>query len=399
MSGRLLTSTQEELLNELYYKEGLLVGRDRMYKYVSENFPEFNLSRRQVMDWLKNQETAQLYWPTKTTVDIRSTVMKKPHSQIGIDLVDMSNKEYNNYKWILTGYDLFSKMGYAVAMKDKTEKTVVDAMRKLLKNEIHHVESIRSDNGSEFISKAFKKLLEEHEIKQVLSHPGKPQSNGAIERFNKTMKRYLAMRMHVLDSYDWVSILPEFIETYNKTQNDVTNQTPDSLNEEIDESDLKIVRKKITDAVKTPNADEQLFDVKDLVRIKIPPEDRILGQTWSKDVYEISQVDKPKKSSLSSYSYQIKGQNKKYYNNDLQKVTEIQNKIEHPERYVVSKLVKPVFHNKKPAYVVRWKYYTEKDDTIESREQLLEDVPKMVRKFEKDHNVTWYSNRIVWDQS
>ncbi len=146
------------------------------------------------MNWLASQESHQLYWPTKNTVDIRSTVLKEPHSQIGIDLVDMSNKEYKGHKWILTGYDLFSKMGYAVPTKDKTEKTVTTAMKKLLNEEINHVDSIRSDNGSEVISNSFKKLLEDNEISQ----PGKPQSNGGIERFNKTLKRYLRMKMFIV---------------------------------------------------------------------------------------------------------------------------------------------------------------------------------------------------------
>ena len=88
---------------------------------------------------------------------------------------------------------------------------------------------------------------------------------------------------------------------------------------------------------------------------------------------------------------------KKYYTNDLQKVTEIQNKIEKTEKYTVSKLIKPVFRDKKPAYVVRWKYYRQKDDTIEFRDNLLEEVPKVVNKFEKDHNVEWLKTKVKWD--
>ena len=64
----------------------------------------------------------------------------------------------------------------------------------------------------------------------------------------------------------------------------------------------------------------------------------------------------------------------------------------------ISKLIKPVIHNKKPAYLVRWKYYRASDDTIEPRDQLLEDVPKLVRKFEKDHNVKWYPTAVHYNE-
>lgn len=399
----MLSKEDLQLLNKLYYEDGLLFGRDRLYQYIRTNHPEVKISRRNVMDWLKSQETHQLYWPTKNTVDIRSTVLKEPHSQIGIDLVDMSNKEYKGYKWILTGYDLFSKMGYAVTMKDKTEKTVVEAMKKLLKEEIHHVNSIRSDNGSEFISTGFKKLLEDNEIKQVLSKPGKPQSNGAIERFNKTLKKYLLTSMHLKNSLDWVSIVPKFIEVYNNTENDVTKKTPNELNEEINKKTLKETRDRILKSVSSKNSnDDQKFKIGDKVRRKLEEDERTDGQSWSQDVFTVYYVEKPKNLSLSSYAYYIKDKDNKYtnkyYNNDLLKITEIQNKIEKKDKYIVSKLLKPLFKNKQPAYSVRWKYYTSKDDTIEPREQLLEDVPKIVHKFELEHNITWYKNKVDWDQ-
>ena len=86
------------------------------------------------------------------------------------------------------------------------------------------------------------------------------------------------------------------------------------------------------------------------MRRKLGEDERTDGQTWSKDVFRIYRVEKPKKSSLSSFAYYIMDNEdrytKKYYTNDLQKVTEIQNKIEKTEKYTVSKLIKPVFRDK-----------------------------------------------------
>src|SRR5271170_3690141 len=117
MTSRMtLSKKQSDLLNKLYYDDGFLFGRDRLYRYLLEYHPDADISRRQVMAFLQQQELHQLYAPTKTTVDIQHTVLKRPHSQIGIDLIDMSNRQYNNFKWILTAIDLFSKLAYAVPL-------------------------------------------------------------------------------------------------------------------------------------------------------------------------------------------------------------------------------------------------------------------------------------------
>ena len=402
-SKYVLSKEQNDLLYKLYYDKGLLFGRDRIFQYVKANYPDMKLSRRQVMEWLRKQETHQLYWPSKVTKDIRHTDLKEPHSQIAIDLVDMSLRAYNGFHWILTAVDLFSKFAYAVPMKNKEDSTVATAMKYLLKNEIHHVDSIRSDNGSEFISKKFQDLLEDYGVTQVLSKPGKPQSNGGIERFNKTLKRYLLMTLTVKNSYDWVSAVSDMVSLYNETVNDVTKKTPDDLNEEVEKSELSQVRDNIKKSVESGNDKAgQLFEVGDKVRRKLAPDERTNSQNWSTDLFEVYKIEKPKKLSLSSFAYYIKDSRGKYtvkfYNNDLLKIPDIQNVIDKPVKQIVSKLIKPVIRNGEPSYQVRWKYLKPKDDTIEPRKNLIEDVPKIVKAFEKDHNVHWYNKSVTYDE-
>ena len=59
----MLTNDQETLLEELYYKGGFKVGRDKLYdelvnkhQKLFETSPEKFPSRRNVMKWLKDQE-------------------------------------------------------------------------------------------------------------------------------------------------------------------------------------------------------------------------------------------------------------------------------------------------------------------------------------------------------
>ncbi|MBW2098655.1 MAG: transposase family protein [Deltaproteobacteria bacterium] len=54
---------------------------------------------------------------------------------------------------------------------------------------------IRSDNGPEFISRAFRKFCCSHRIRHRRIEPGKPQQNSFMERFNRTY------REDILDMY------------------------------------------------------------------------------------------------------------------------------------------------------------------------------------------------------
>jgi len=371
-----------------------------LYKYVQEFYPEYNISRRMVWNFLSKQETHQRFSPVKRTKDIQHTVLEEPKKQIGIDLVDMGNYEYKGFKYILTCIDMFSKKAYAEALPNKEAATVTKAMEKIINDQLFYTSSIRSDRGSEFIDKGFKEMLAKYNIKQVLSLAGKPQSNGQIERFNRTLKRALIIGMQIQGNNNWVKILPQFVQNYNNSVHSVTGKTPNEVDEEDNDSVLEDISKKISKSVVSRNEnDKPRFKIGDQVRVKLPEENRKHGENWSRKTYRIFKVLQPK-NKVSSVTYFIQnGKEKlkqKYYNNDLLYVPGIQNKLDDPEYHIVSKIIKPLIHQKEPSFEIKWK--NKKDHTIEPRSTLIEDVPKMIRTFEREHNVEWRNGRCYYDE-
>jgi len=76
----------------------------------------------------------------------------------------------------------------------------------------------------------------------------------------------------------------------------------------------------------------------------------------------------------------------------LQKnVGDPQNRIEKVQTFTVSKLIKPVIKDNKEYYEVQWKGYRE--HTLEPRENLLEDIPKMVNQYEKKNKIKFYDSK------
>ena len=338
---------QEEILYTLYYKDNFTFGRDRLYKYIQEHFPNSKISRRMVYNWLSRQELHQRFQQVRHTKNIQHTVLEEPKKQIGIDLVNMEHYEYKGHKYILTGIDLFSKKAYARPLKDKEAKTVTKAMEDLIKNEIHYVSSIRSDNGSEFIADEFKKLLDKYEIKQVFSLAGKPQSNGQIENFNKTLKRALIMGMKINKNNDWISILHKVINNFNESIHSVTKHKPNDLDIEDDDDILDDVKDEISDSVTSRNeSDKVKFKIGDKVRIKLDEDEKGKGgENWSKKIFTVYRVMKSK-NNISSPSYYVEDKDnkytKKYYNNDLLYIPAVENASDEPERFEIAKLIKPI---------------------------------------------------------
>lgn len=391
-----LNDNQKKQLYDLYYNQKNFFGRDKLFKLVEQN--NWNISRRQLYDWLKDQHIHQLFQQPLKTKTIKSTILNGPNIQVGIDLMDMQHYEVNDYKYILTTIDLFSKRANALPLKNKQDSTVATAMEVLLKGVLSGVRSIRSDNGSEFISNIFKKLLKKYKVKQILSTSHTPQSNGQIENFNKQLKRLIKMNMTVTKDRNWPSYLQQLVSNYNNSVHSTTGFTPNYLHSQNDKLSLQKAHDNIEKKVLLNKKDDKpKFNKGEIVRIKIKPDDRDkLGNTFSDNLYVVKTVYRPRNSTTAPYYTVVDKETndvvrKRFYNNDLLLVTRIDNPItEESNIYVVSRLIQPVILTGDRAYIVAWKGFRKKSDrTIQTREQLLEDVPKLVHEYERMHKINW----------
>lgn len=375
-------------LEDLYYKQGNMFGRDKLYKLaVSRDIP---VTRRALWEWLKLQEIHQLYWPAEESKELQSTVLNKPHDQIGIDLIDMQNYEYNNYKYILTAIDLFSKKAYAVALKDKSNREANRGIKNIISDA--RPKSIRSDNGSEFISQSFKKILKDNNIKQVLSSPGLPQSNGNIERFNGILKNMINKDLMYNNTYNWFTPLQKLVDNYNNSYHTTIKETPNNIDSLDDENKLIDIRRRIYNAVisKRKSLMDHKFNVGDTVRINL--KDDKTKQNWSNELYNIQKVGRKNKIYTAPYYYissiyDNKIISEKYYDNDLLLVPiNTENKIKKVEKYEISKILEFKQKNGKDMYVVKWRGY--KQPTLEPYDMLVQDVPKLLHRFDRENNIT-----------
>lgn len=400
-----VSSEVQKQLENLYYRQHNFFGRERLFDLAKRK--KIQVSRRQLFDWLSSQELHQLYAPSRKRKTIKATVVKRPFNQVGIDLIDMTSFEHNGYKYALTAIDLFSKKGWAKSLKSKDEDASLSAIKALLAAPgFKKTHVLRSDNGAEFKNEKVARFLASKGVKQVFSSADTPQANGAIERFNRTVKGLVRRYISYTDKIDWPTQIKKLIDNYNNTRHETTGKVPNAVAGERSTEALNETEKRLRRAVAKrglPTAKPK-FKVGDLVRIREDTEERPrLAFTFSREIYEVAQVV-VKRATTQAASYRLADPDTAeflpglYYDADLLKVRnrEAANPIKTPKVYEISRLEEPVLLNGQKAYIVRWRGYRRKIDlTPELRSQLLEDAPRIVRDYEREHQIDWRRARKV----
>jgi len=181
------------------------------------------------------------------------------------------------------------------------------------------------------------------------------------------------------------------IDNINNSQHSITGYTPNDIQKAYKNND-KIVLDSAYDKElkkKKSNISREVFEKGDLVRLYRPSDKT--RQSWSVEVYEIIRVYKPE-SHIVYMSIKWKDSQTDFKEEELLKVVgEPQNKIMKVEKFVISKLIKPVIQNNKVYYEVQWKDH--KDTPLEPRQTLLKDIPKMLNQFEKKNDIIFYDSR------
>ena len=119
--------------------------------------------------------------------------------------------------------DGYSRFPEVVIVKSTTAGTLIRFMVRFF-SRLGFPEKLVSDNGSNFRSDEMKAYLKSCGITHRTVVPYSPQSNGLIERFNKTSKMIQAV-LHS-EGRVWQDALHSFLLDYRSTPHASTNKTP-----------------------------------------------------------------------------------------------------------------------------------------------------------------------------
>ena len=155
-------------------------------------------------------------------------LVTEPFCQIAIDIVGPlpTCKETGN-RFILTVLDLCTHYPEAIPLKQHTAQDVAQALGNVFCR-FGFPQEILSDQASEFVSELMQIFLHEFGISHVRASAYHPQSNGACERFNGTLKTMMrSLTEKFPDSWD--EALPWILFAYREVPVETLGYSPFDL--------------------------------------------------------------------------------------------------------------------------------------------------------------------------
>ena len=151
-----------------------------------------------------------------------------PMERIGIDILSLTTETEDGNVCVLVVSDYFTKWTQAIALPDHTALTVADALVVEVFLKFGTPRLIHSDQGAEFQSELIKEIYRLLEIKQTRTAPYHPQSDGQVERFNRTLLDMLA-KLCAENPETWDHHLPYVMCAYRATVHESTGCSPNLL--------------------------------------------------------------------------------------------------------------------------------------------------------------------------
>ena len=137
----------------------------KLTKAAQKNDPKITLN--DVKDWARYNDTYTLHKKRLRKYPMRKTISRGLDHQWQMDLVDLTKyaRQNNNYRFILTSIDVFSRYAFAVPIKNKSGTQVAAAMEKIFI--LREPKIIQVDKGSEFYNSSVDALLKKKRYKTV----------------------------------------------------------------------------------------------------------------------------------------------------------------------------------------------------------------------------------------
>ena len=147
-----------------------------------------------------------------------------PFYQIGIDIVGPLPRTQRGKKYIVTAMDYLTKWPEARALTEATAEKVADFIYEQIICQHGCPQIILTDRGTHFNNNMVDRLLSKFKIKHLLSTPYHPQTNGLVERFNRTICESLAKLSDKTN--DWDLFIPPVLFAYRTSKHSTTKIEP-----------------------------------------------------------------------------------------------------------------------------------------------------------------------------
>lgn len=204
-------------------------GRDKTLELIKRRFYWPNLSES-VKRWCNSCNICAKGkpGPGKGKSPLKSSIPTYPLDRLAIDIMGPLPKTRDSNEYIMVVEDYFTKWTEAYAIQNHQALTVADKLVTEFICRFGCPSQIHTDQGREFESNLFASICDKLGIDKTRTCPYRPQSDGMVERFNRTLQNILCLFVNEHRN-DWDDHLPFITMAYRATQHASSHCTPNIL--------------------------------------------------------------------------------------------------------------------------------------------------------------------------
>ena len=293
----------------------------------------------------------ELHKPKRVNFERRRVISNHIDHIWGIDLITMIkySNQNNNYKYILTVIDFFSKFSFCYPLKNKNYNEIINSFQDIFKKSKRKPKMIQSDEGSEFTNKLVQNFFNDNNIKWYHTY-NRDIKCSICERFNRTILNKIYKNFTLNNNTIWIKDLNKLVKEYNNSYHRSIKMKPIDASKKSNEN---IVRKnynfEITD--KKPK-----FSIGDKVRVSLLKNTFEKGYTsnWSEQIYVIDDI-----KTSNVHFYYLKDLNGEKLDGTFYQEELLKTNMKEDGLYIIEKIIEKVGDK----YLVKWKGY---DDSFNS---------------------------------
>lgn len=204
------------------------IGMNKLLLKIKERFFWPNMQKA-VKDYCNKCHSCAINKDRKSPNDAPllpiSTATLEPFQKCAIDILGPLPEAEDKSKYVVVLQDYFTKWPEVVALKRVDSDAIINWLCSDIIPRYGVFNELVTDQGVQFVSEKFKSFCKSVGIKQRFTSPFHPQTDGMVERFNRTFLNML--RNYVCQNQkDWPSHIPLIVFSYRSSVNETTKVSP-----------------------------------------------------------------------------------------------------------------------------------------------------------------------------
>ena len=180
--------------------------------------------------WIKNSDVCQRTKPEikRQIAPMGRFAVSGPLERVAVDVMGPFKETIRGNHFVIVIGDYFTKWMEAYPVPNHKAETVATTLVDNFFSRFGIPQTLHSDQGRDFESKLFQAVCRILDIDKTRTTPWHPQSDGMVERFNRTFQTLLKQTIQQ-NQEDWDQQIAVCCMAYWSSVHDVTKKTPNML--------------------------------------------------------------------------------------------------------------------------------------------------------------------------